>query len=197
MDLDGLRHDHHRRQDTCGDCTTIVTTTWVPYIAPASTSTVTVHTTQMVFIDQGSTTTVTHTATDGATATPGAKAKRVEPDDLAKRQTVPGNGGLYAITYTPYDSSGGCKSASQVLSDLQDISSKGFPRIRMYGVDCNQLSTVADQAIGLGFHLTLGVYVDNTGTVRGYNDLDAILAWGKWDSVDIINIGYISLSRQI
>lgn len=100
-------------------------------------------------------------------------------------------GGLYALTYTPYDSSGGCMSAGAVLAQLQDIKSKGFPRIRMYGVDCNQLSTVADQAITLGFSLTLGVYIDHTGTSRGNSDLQTLIAWGKWGAVDIINIGII------
>jgi exo-beta-1,3-glucanase (GH17 family) len=59
----------------------------------------------------------------------------------------------------------------------------------MYGVDCDQLSNVADQAISLGFRLTLGVYIDSSGTVRGEADLDAIITWGKLDSVDIILIG--------
>jgi len=191
--LDGMRHQHHKRQDdTCvGDCTTIVTTTWVPYTPDptTSTSTVTVQTTQMVFVDQSDTTTVTYTATDGPTPTGGSKVKRVEPvenKDIVKRQYS----GMYGITYTGYDpSTGGCMDAATILTDLQEIQALGFPRIRMYSVDCNQLSTVADQAIGIGLTVTLGVYVDNTGTVRGYSDLDAILAWAQWDGVDVINIG--------
>jgi exo-beta-1,3-glucanase (GH17 family) len=66
----------------------------------------------------------------------------------------------------------------------------------MYSTDCNQLSTVADQAIGLGFQLTMGVFIDGSGTTRGYSDLSQLIAWGKWGSVDIINIG-ISSSFQI
>ena len=188
-------HHHHKRQDadTCvGDCTTTVFTTWVPYTPAAdpatSTSTVTVQTTQMVFVDQSDTATVTYTATDGPAATGASKAKRAvdEKDDLEKRQY----GGLYAMTYTGYaPDTGACLDANSILADLQYIQSLGFPRIRMYSVDCNQLSTVADQAIGLGLSVTLGVYLDDTGTVRGYSDLDAILGWAQWDSVDIINIG--------
>ena len=101
----------------------------------------------------------------------------------------PPAGGLYAMTYTPYDSSGGCKSADVVLSDLQLIKSKGFPRIRMYSTDCNQLSTVADQAISLGLQLTMGIFIDSTGIARGNSELQQLIAWGKWGSVDIINIG--------
>jgi len=93
------------------------------------------------------------------------------------------------MTYTPYDSTGACKSAAEILSDLQTIQGYGFPRIRMYSVDCNQLSTVADQAISLGLRLTLGVFLDSTGIVRGNADLQAIIAWGQWGNVDVINIG--------
>ena len=83
-------------------------------------------------------------------------------------------------------------SADAVLADLNDIQSKGFNHIRLYGVDCDQLSTVADQAISLGFQLTLGVYIDSTGTTRGYSDLDAILSWAQWGNVVVINIGTLS-----
>ena len=97
------------------------------------------------------------------------------------------------MTYTGYTSDGGCASADAVLADLQDIKSKGFSRIRMYGVDCNQLSTVADQAASLGFTLTLGIYIDNTGTARGSSDLATMISWGNWNNVDIINIGMSTL----
>jgi exo-beta-1,3-glucanase (GH17 family) len=59
----------------------------------------------------------------------------------------------------------------------------------MYSVDCDQLSTVADQAISLGLQLTMGIFIDGTGTVRGYSELSQLIAWGKWGNVDIINIG--------
>ena len=198
--LDGMRHQHGKRQDTntcTGECTTIVTTTWVPYTPdPTTTSTVTVQTTQMVFVDLSGTTTVTYTATDGPTPTGGSKVKRVEPaenNDLVKRQYD----SMYSITYTGYDpATGACMDAASVLTDLVAIKALGFPRIRMYSVDCNQLSTVAEQAIGLGMEVTLGVYLDNTGTVRGYTDLDAILAWAQWDNVGVINIGSPPFSRQ-
>jgi hypothetical protein len=98
--------------------------------------------------------------------------------------------GLYKITYTPYDpSTGACMSADAVLSDLQRIQAAGFLGIRMYSVDCNQLTTVADQALGLGLTVTLGVFIDSTGVTRGNADLDAIISWGNWQGVDVINLG--------
>jgi exo-beta-1,3-glucanase (GH17 family) len=154
----------------------------VPYDqAVFQTSTVTEWTTQMVVVGTNPTTTVTTTLSNDPAAT-GTPAKK------EKRQLGAG----YAMTYTPYDeSSGACLDAASVLAQLQEIQSLGFNHIRLYGVDCDQLSTAADQAVQLGFTITLGIYIDATGTVRGFSDLDTMIAWGtgNWPS----NIAYINI----
>lgn len=138
--------------------------------------------TQSVIVQESNGVTVTMTASSDETS-PTLVSQRV------KRQIDSGGSPPYGMTYTPYDSSGGCMSAGTILSDLQTIQGKGFSRIRMYGVDCDQLSTVADQATSLGFKITLGVYIDSTGLTRGNADLAAVIAWGNWANVDIITIG--------
>jgi exo-beta-1,3-glucanase (GH17 family) len=155
----------------------------VPYDqAVFQTSTVTHWTTQKVVVGTNPTTTVTTTLSNDPAAT-GTPAKK------EKRQLGAG----YAMTYTPYDeSSGACMDAGSVLAQLQEIQSLGFNHIRLYGVDCDQLTTTANQAVELGFTLTLGVYIDATGTVRGYSDLATLIAWGEgnWPSnIAHINIG--------
>lgn len=80
-------------------------------------------------------------------------------------------------------------SAEAVLADLQTIKAAGFEHVRTYSVDCDTLSVVCDQAISLGFTLTVGVYLDDTGTVRGQADLSAVIAWAQWSNVVVINIG--------
>jgi len=80
-------------------------------------------------------------------------------------------------------------SASAVLADLQAIQAAGFHHIRTYSVDCATLSIVCDQAISLGMSLTVGVYLDDTGTVRGQADLSTVIAWAQWSNVVAINIG--------
>jgi exo-beta-1,3-glucanase (GH17 family) len=136
----------------------------------------------MVVVGTNPTTTVTTTLSNGAAAT-GTPAKK------QKRQLGAG----YAMTYTPYDeSSGACLDAGSVLSQLEAIQSLGFDHIRLYGVDCDQLTTTATQAVQLGFTITLGVYIDDTGTVRGFSDLATLIAWGtgNWPSnIAHINIG--------
>lgn len=50
-----------------------------------------------------------------------------------------GSAGAKGVTYSPYKV-GGCKSASEVASDLAQLT--GFDIIRIYGVDCNQVDNV-------------------------------------------------------
>jgi len=168
----------------CSTCTMSTVSNWIPYDqAVFATSTVTTWTTEMVLVDTYPATTVTTTLSDVPAAT-GTSQK-------AKRQLGPG----YAMTYTPYDeSTGGCLSPDAIFAQLQQIKSLGFSHIRMYGVDCNQLCNVADQATSLGFTITLGIYIDSTGTARGYSDLATLIEWGNWgDNIAYINIG-ISLA---
>jgi len=151
------------------DCEEVVAETWVPY-----------HPEPIGVVDEEIANSTAEDASQIVLETPQHSKK------LNRRQ---GNG-LYKVTYTAYDpSTGGCMTPEAVLSDLRLIKAAGFPGIRMYSVDCNQLSTVADQAIGLGLAVTLGVYIDSTGASRGNADLDAIVGWGKWEGVDIINLG--------
>ena len=51
-----------------------------------------------------------------------------------------GSGGAKGITYSPYSDNGGCKSESQIASEVAKLS--GFDVIRLYGVDCSQVEAV-------------------------------------------------------
>jgi len=166
---------------TSTDCFETAVETWVPYGD------------DQLVMGEDRRSSMSASASSSSTSSKASKVYRGDPSATAS----PNTGGLYAMTFTPYDSTGACMSAGAVLADLQDIQSKGFPRIRMYGVDCDQLSTVADQAISLGFRLTLGVYIDSTGTVRGTSDLDAILEWANWGAVDVIIIGIIPCTTSL
>jgi hypothetical protein len=187
---DGIKRQHHhhhdlKRQDTesvCSTCTTTTVSSWIPYDqAVFQTSTVTAWTTQLVMVDSSPATTITTTLSDMPSTT-GTSQK-------AKRGLGPG----YAMTYTPYDqSTGACMSADTVRAQLQQIQGLGFNCIRLYGVDCDQLTTTADTATQMGFTVTLGIYIDDTGTTRGYSDLATVISWAHWsDNIAYINIGKI------
>lgn len=96
----------------------------------------------------------------------------------------------YAITYTGYNAdSGACLDASQVKTDLQKIKSNGFHAVRLYSTDCNQLETVASQAIELGMNVILGVFISSEGISSGTSQVADIVSWGSsnnWQNIEFI-----------
>ncbi|MCJ1242899.1 hypothetical protein MMC30_000095 [Trapelia coarctata] len=73
------------------------------------------------------------------------------------------SGSQWAMTYSPYTSSGGCKDAGSVASDIASIAAKGFSTVRLYSTDCGGLANVAAAASSHGLSLIIGIYIDNKG----------------------------------
>ncbi|EGV65689.1 Cell surface mannoprotein mp65 [Yamadazyma tenuis] len=97
-----------------------------------------------------------------------------------------GASGAKGITYSPYSDDGGCKSASEVASDVAQLS--GYDIIRIYGVDCNQAANVL-AAIGDNQKIFAGIY-DVSDISGGVSTLAAAVeANGGWDKVDTVSIG--------
>ncbi|SCV02430.1 LAME_0H00364g1_1 [Lachancea meyersii CBS 8951] len=97
-----------------------------------------------------------------------------------------GSAGAKGITYSPYSSSGSCKSSSEIASDLAQLS--GYDIIRLYGVDCDQVSAVlqnkaSSQKLFLGIYYTNAIQ-DGVNTIKS-----AIEAHGSWDDVYAVSIG--------
>ncbi|KAL3230949.1 hypothetical protein RNJ44_00588 [Nakaseomyces bracarensis] len=90
------------------------------------------------------------------------------------------------ITYSPYNNDGSCKSASDVASDLAQLT--GYSMIRLYGVDCNQVENVL-KAKATGQKLFLGIYyVDQIQA--GVDTMKAAIdSYGSWDDVYTVSIG--------
>ncbi|CCH60496.1 hypothetical protein TBLA_0C07050 [Henningerozyma blattae CBS 6284] len=90
------------------------------------------------------------------------------------------------ICYTPYTDQGGCKSSSEVASDLQTINS--YSTLRLYGTDCNQVANVM-QAKASGQKLFLGIY--DVSDIQGSVDAikSAVEAYGSWDDVMTVSVG--------
>ncbi|CAK7232781.1 hypothetical protein SBRCBS47491_008387 [Sporothrix bragantina] len=107
--------------------------------------------------------------------------------------TALGGGDQWAITYTPYTTTGGCKSASQVLVDLQEIKAKGFTTIRVYSTDCDTLPNVGAACESVGLKLIIGVFIGEVGCDNANPDvasqIAAIKAWGQWDLVELVVVG--------
>ena len=98
-------------------------------------------------------------------------------------------GNQWAMTYTPYTNTGSCKSAGEVMSDIESISEKGFTTVRVYSTDCSSLQNIGTACEAYGLYMIIGVFIDQTGISGAQPQVQAIISWGKWELVSMIVIG--------
>jgi exo-beta-1,3-glucanase (GH17 family) len=108
----------------------------------------------------------------------------VEPAVAAAAPT-PAPGSSYGIVYSPYNADDSCKSQDQVNREFTDIN--GFSLVRIYGVDCNQVTTVLSAAKSKGMKVFAGIF--NVAQVD--TEIQTLIAAAKssWDSIDTVSIG--------
>lgn len=99
------------------------------------------------------------------------------------------SGNQWAITYSPYQNSGACKAASDVMSDIQDIASKGFSSVRVYSTDCSGLQNIGAACEAYGLKMIIGIFISDTGISGASAQVSEIVAWGKWSLVELVVIG--------
>jgi exo-beta-1,3-glucanase (GH17 family) len=102
------------------------------------------------------------------------------------------DGDHWAITYTPYTSTGGCKGAAEVSSDIAEIASKGFTTIRLYSADktdCNGLENVSAACKANGLTMIIGVFIKNTGLPGAQPQIDELAHFTRWEIVDLVVVG--------
>ncbi|KAH8661425.1 glycoside hydrolase superfamily [Tricladium varicosporioides] len=92
----------------------------------------------------------------------------------------------FGFSYSPYNSDGTCKTQGQVTTDFNAIPS-GYGMVRIYGTDCNQVTTVLTAAKAKGLKLFAGVY--DITQVSTEIALIVKAANGDWTSFDTISIG--------
>lgn len=99
-------------------------------------------------------------------------------------QAPSGPSGL-GICYSPYNGDGTCKSQDQVNSDFDKLG--GYSIVRIYGVDCNQVSTVMSAARKKGISIFAGILT--IGDVAG--DLGSMIKQlnGDFSGISTISIG--------
>ncbi|RDW74027.1 hypothetical protein BP5796_07469 [Coleophoma crateriformis] len=95
----------------------------------------------------------------------------------------------WAIVYTPYTSTGSCKTQAEVLVDVALIALRGFSALRVYSTDCSALEFIGNACEISGVKMILGVYISSTGTSAAQEQVSAIVAWAKWDLVELISVG--------
>lgn len=95
------------------------------------------------------------------------------------------------MTYSPYTSSGGCKDAGSVASDIAIIASKGFSTVRLYSTDCGGLANVASAASQHGISLIIGIYIDKGGIQAAAPQVKDITEHfgGNYGMVEMVVVG--------
>ncbi|KAH8151335.1 uncharacterized protein LAJ45_04537 [Morchella importuna] len=124
-----------------------------------------------------------------ATVIPSNSVSSAAPAASSAVGEITSNGGLWAITYSPYANGGGCKTAEEVETDVASIASKGFQNIRIYSTDCSGLENVGGSAEKHGLGLILGIFLKAGCGSTGADQIKDIIAWGKWDMIVLVVIG--------
>lgn len=105
-------------------------------------------------------------------------------------------GSLWAITYSPYTSSGSCKDQGSITTDITAIQALGFTTVRIYSTDCSGLEYVGTAARAVGLKLIIGVFIEASGVSGAQPQVSEIISWGQWDLVELIIVGNESLFNQ-
>ena len=125
-------------------------------------------------------------APESAPSTEAAPAPAPGPSsEEAPPPTEPSTSGL-GICYSPYSADGTCKTQDQVNNDFNSLTS--YSTVRIYGVDCNQISTVISAASSKNIKIFAGLLT--IADVAG--DLGSMINQlnGKFDgTITTISIG--------
>lgn len=135
--------------------------------------------TKIVYVDQNGNPIASPAAT--TLNVPGTSDSTGQGVVQARGLTKPG------IVYTAYNDDGTCKITTVVADDIRKIYGYGFGMVRIYGVDCNQVSNVLAAAKPLGMKVFLGVY-DMGQCEAQLSQLIQFVA-GEWSSIYAISIG--------
>ena len=91
-----------------------------------------------------------------------------------------------AISYSPYNSDGSCKTSQQVSQDLSQLTD-GYDLLRLYGTDCNQVSNVLAATQGKNVQIFAGVF--DVGQVQSEVSTLISAVNGDWSRINTVSIG--------
>ena len=124
-----------------------------------------------------------------ASSVPAAQSYTPASSGGSGNAAIEPNGNLWAMTYSPYTSTGACKDASAVAVDIATIKSKGFTTVRIYSTDCSGLQNVGAAARANGMKLIIGVFISPSGISGAQPQVTDIISWAQWDLVSLVVVG--------
>lgn len=128
-----------------------------------------------------------------ATSAKPAPSSPSAPAPAPSSPSVGSTGKHWAMTYTPYDTTGACKTADQVNSDVAEIAKKGFSSLRVYSTDCSALQNVGNAVAANGLKMILGVFIASGDLSDAQEQVSQIASWARWNIVDLILVGNESI----
>lgn len=96
------------------------------------------------------------------------------------------------LVYSPYNSDGSCKSATEVYSDISIIKSRGVNKLRVYGTDCNSFQTILPVCAQFGMKVNQGLWISSAGVDSIDDATTQLINYGQtngWDVFDYITVG--------
>ena len=144
------------------------------------------------------------TSSSASSASPASPVHYPSPSESSSSApksggTANGDGGLWAMTYSPYGGDGNgqtwCKKEGEIESDIQQIASKGFKTVRIYATDCGQLEVVHKACKAHGMKMILGVFFNRGPKANPQGDFDEQIKditshfSGNYDNVELITVG--------
>lgn len=99
------------------------------------------------------------------------------------------------LTYSPYNDDGSCKNFDRVYSDLSKIASFGIKNIRVYGTDCDSISTIQPSALKLGLKMNQGFWIGSSNIDSIDQSVQDLIQWvqnensGDWGLFTTLTVG--------
>ncbi|EDO16510.1 hypothetical protein Kpol_513p26 [Vanderwaltozyma polyspora DSM 70294] len=125
-------------------------------------------------------------STTTSTTPTSAVVTSTSPASSSSASSSVSDAGAKGISYSPYSNSGGCKSLSEIKSDLSILSN--YDVIRIYGVDCDQVANLL-QAKASSQKLFLGIYYMDQIQAGVETIQAAVSSYGSWDDIYTVSIG--------
>jgi exo-beta-1,3-glucanase (GH17 family) len=127
-----------------------------------------------------------------ASSAPASTSSAAQPSSTGSGAQL-GGGKNLGITYTPYTSTGDCKSADAVLAEIEAIAAAGINTVRVYSTDCDTLPNVGAAAEAHGVKIIAGIFVNQPGCTNDNptlaDQISALKSWAQWDIVPMIVVG--------
>lgn len=157
------------------------------YVAPSSSSVYVTPSSSSVYVAPSSSS--APVASSSVIASSAATPSASSSSSSGNGGGVGSSGNKWAMTYTPYQDSGACKTADQVSTDIALIASKGFSAVRIYSTDCSGLANVGSAAKASGLKIIVGIFIGSTGISQAATQVTDLISWGEWSLVELIVVG--------